>query len=154
MHTSLGINSKCTYLAKPVIKYKVMHILCFFPCLKSDFPNIWNKTQGFTGLVYLFFPFFQPIKLALRKQGINWRDPKPISATFIFVAKIIELESKTKEVQSIFVWKFPTKGYLKRLSFGITCNKAPFNLILVLKPYFSTSFPSQWYNTEPQDSWV
>jgi len=45
-HTSLGINSECTYLAKPV--NKVIHVLHFLlPCLKSDFPNVWNFHIGF-----------------------------------------------------------------------------------------------------------
>lgn len=57
MQTSLGINSEFTYLVKPLIKYKVMHIPCFFPCLKSGFSNVWNFHTGFfwPGLPFLLY---------------------------------------------------------------------------------------------------
>lgn len=107
---------------------------------------------------FTFSPLFQPIKLILRKQGINQSNERPKANFGYFhicrkATKIIESESKTKEVQPIFVWKFPKKWHLKRLSFGTTCNKLPFDLTLELNEHFSPSFPSQWYR-EPQDRWV
>lgn len=70
LHTSLGINSECTYLVKPVSKYKVMHILYIFLCLKSDFTNVYNFHIGFFFLPSLLI-LFSTSKLVLRKQGIQ-----------------------------------------------------------------------------------
>lgn len=99
MHISLGTNSECTYLAKSVIKCKVMHIIYNF----SEFEIWFHKCLQLSHRIFLawltFFPFFQPIKLVLRKQGIEpkkWETQSQNQLLLYLLQKSFSQQTKPK----------------------------------------------------------